>query len=141
MVFGICAVTKTTLGGFQSKRTKHAKMIVIITLGLIIPLQKQGKEISPRTVFKLQSMFCGQMCVEIINSAEVTISPMFTLTLLYIGQAFRKMSVLPVKYPCKLMKISKKCPKIWKICCFLEINFLLYLYLTANICPIYLMQP
>ena len=39
------------------------------------------------------------------------------------------------------MKIGKEGQKIGKICCFGGINFLLYLYLTANIWPVYLMQP
>ena len=73
------------------------------------------------TVFKLQSMVA--------------------LTLLYIGQAFKKIYVLQVKYPCKLMKIGKECQKMGNIYCFGGTNFLLYLYLTANICPVYLMQP
>ena len=41
-------------------------------------------------VFKLQSMFCGQMFVKTIGNTQVTINPMFALILLYIGQAFRK---------------------------------------------------
>ena len=42
---------------------------------------------------------------------------------------------------CKLMKIGKEGQKIGEICCFLGTNFLLYLWLTANIYPVYLMQP
>ena len=39
------------------------------------------------------------------------------------------------------MKIGKECQKIGEICYFGGTNFLLDLYLTANICPVKLMQP
>ena len=94
-----------------------------------------------RTVFKLRSMFCGQMCVKIIDNTLVKIQPFVCFNLVVHRPSFQKNIGFTRKYPCKQMKIGKEYQKIGEICCFLGTNFLLYLYATANIYPVYLTQP
>ena len=94
-----------------------------------------------RTVFKLRSMFCGQMCVKIIDKTLVTIQPFVCFNLVVHRPSFQKNIGFTSKYPCKQMKTGKEYQKIGEICCFLRTNFLLYLYATANIYPVYLTQP
>ena len=93
------------------------------------------------TVFKLRSMFCGQMSVKIIDNTLVTIQSFVCFNLVVHRPSLQKNIGFTSKYPCKQMKIGKEYQKIGETCCFLGTNFLLYLYATANIYPVYLTQP
>ena len=97
---------------------------------------KLSKITFDRTVFKLRSTFCGQMCVKTIDNMLVTIEPCVCFNLLVHRHKYRfYLQNIHVNW-WKLARNTKK-----ELCCFLGKNFLLYLYTIVNVCPVYLMQP
>ena len=85
------------------------------------------------TVFKLRSMFCGQMCAKTIDNTLVSIQPFACFNLVVHRPSFQKNIGFTSKYSCKQLKIGKEYQKIGETCCFLGTSFLLYLYAPVNI--------
>ena len=75
-------------------------------------------------------MFCGQMCVKIIDNTQVTIQPYVCFNLVH-RPSFQKNIGFTSEISMQTDENWQRIPKIGETCCFLGTNFLLYLYATA----------
>ena len=76
----------------------------------IITLKEQCLAVQD-SIQATKHVFWPNLCKNYWQHTKWQFNPMFTLAFLYIGQAFRKIWVLPANYPCKLVKIGKEWQK------------------------------
>ena len=70
------------------------------------------------TVFKLRSMFCGQMSVKLIDNTLVTIQSFVCYNLVVHRPSLQKNIRFTSKYPCKQIRIGKEYQKIGELAVF-----------------------